>query len=87
MSNFTQTYSHKNFNHNCQKQKYTSQQIHLTLTYQHKFTSNTHTYAALLLLVPFGTTAPPLAWVPLAPIPRFGSGNSINNTEAERDEM
>lgn len=41
----------------------------------------TDTYAALLLLVPFGTTAPPPAWVPLAPIPRFGSGNSINNTE------
>lgn len=43
----------------------------------------TNTYAALLLLVPFGTTAPPLAWAPLAPIPRFGSGNSINNAEAE----
>lgn len=41
----------------------------------------TDTYAALLLFVPFGTTAPPPAWVPLAPIPRFGSGNSINNTE------
>lgn len=38
-----------------------------------------HTYAACLLLAPFGTTAPPLAWVPLAPIPRFGSGNSIND--------
>lgn len=37
-----------------------------------------HTYAALLLLLPFGTTAAPFAWVPLAPIPRFGSGNSIN---------
>lgn len=40
-----------------------------------------HTYGAGLLLVPFGTTAPPLAWVPLAPIPRFGSGNSINNRD------
>ncbi len=47
----------------------------------------TNTYAALLLLVPFGTTAPPLPWVPLAPIPRFESGNSINNKEADRGEM
>lgn len=45
------------------------------------------TYAALLLLVPFATTAPPLAWVPLAPIPKFGSGNSINNTRARRGNV
>lgn len=45
------------------------------------------TYAALLLLVPFATTAPPLAWVPLAPIPKFGSGNSINNIRARRGNV
>lgn len=35
------------------------------------------------MFVPFGTTAPPLAWVPLAPIPKLGSGRSIINNERE----
>lgn len=48
---------------------------------------NTQTYAARLLLLPLGTTAPAVACVPLAPRPRLASGRSNNITNTQKEQI